>query len=273
MAYAQLMNGPAMTHSPFGPWALIVGGSEGVGACFARRLASDGVHLVLVARKPAPLAETAAAARALGVQVRTLSLDVTTPDAIERIRALCDGCEIATLICNAGASHGVGGVLDQPVESALHLMRLNCETPLRLIHHFAGEMKARGKGGNIILLGSGAGSGGAAGIAAYSASKAFLHTLSEALWYELKPSHIRVLCLILGLTDTPSMARAGMRAAGSFTAEDPDRVAQTGLAQIANGPVYVMPGIQAFLDAMRQLPRAEVVELMSHATASLGKKD
>ncbi len=261
-----------MTPSPFGPWALIIGGSEGVGARLALRLARQGVHLVLIARKPEPLEETAALARAQGVTVRTLSMDVTATDAAERIALLCADCAIGTLICNAGASHGVGSLLDQPLENALTLMRLNCETPLRLVHHFAGLMKARGQGGNILLLGSGAGRGGGAGIAAYSAAKAYLHTLSEALWYELKPSGIQVLCLILGLTDTPAMARAGMRATSGFSADDPDHVAEVGLSQIAHGPVFVMPGIRPFLDSLQSLPRAQVVEIMSGATSSL-KKD
>jgi len=50
----------------YGPWALIAGGSEGVGVSFARKLAADGVNLVLVARKPEPLAETAAAVTEAG---------------------------------------------------------------------------------------------------------------------------------------------------------------------------------------------------------------
>jgi uncharacterized protein len=253
----------------FGPWALIIGGSEGVGAHFARRLAGQGVNLVIAARKPAPLIETATAARALGVEVRTLSLDVTADDAVERLIEGCAGCEIRTLICNAGANHGVAPVLDQPLERSLRMLRLNCETPLRLIHHFGGLMQARGTGGNIILLGSGAGMGGAGGIAVYAAAKAFMHTFAEALWYELRPKNIRVLCLVLGLTDTPAMARAGFHAGGGFTADDPDAVAEAGLAQIGTGPVFVMPSIRGYLDSLRGLPRAELVQTMSRATLAL----
>jgi len=39
----------------YGPWAVIAGGSEGVGVSFARALATEGVNLVLLARKPGPL--------------------------------------------------------------------------------------------------------------------------------------------------------------------------------------------------------------------------
>ncbi|MDI9918575.1 SDR family NAD(P)-dependent oxidoreductase, partial [Rhodococcus sp. IEGM 1379] len=43
----------------YGPWAVIAGGSEGVGAAFADELSKAGLNLVLVARKPGPLEETA----------------------------------------------------------------------------------------------------------------------------------------------------------------------------------------------------------------------
>jgi short-subunit dehydrogenase len=48
----------------YGPWALIAGGSEGVGASFARKLAAQGLNLVLLARKPQPLEEVARQVRA-----------------------------------------------------------------------------------------------------------------------------------------------------------------------------------------------------------------
>ncbi len=52
--------------SKYGPWAVIAGGSEGVGSEFARMLAEDGFNLVLIARKPGPLATTAQTCRDLG---------------------------------------------------------------------------------------------------------------------------------------------------------------------------------------------------------------
>ena len=48
-----------MTANRYGPWALIAGGSEGVGASFARKLAGLGIHLVLVARRTEPLEKLA----------------------------------------------------------------------------------------------------------------------------------------------------------------------------------------------------------------------
>ena len=56
-----------------------------------------------------------------------------------------------------------------------------------------------------------------------------------------------------------------MRVTGGFSADDPDRVAAVGLAEIAHGPVFVMPGIRPCLDSLPSLPRAQIVEIMSGA--------
>jgi short-subunit dehydrogenase len=66
----------------YGPWALVIGGSEGVGAAFARLLAADGFKLVLLARKQAPLDELAAELRGSGAEVRVLSKDLSEPDVL-----------------------------------------------------------------------------------------------------------------------------------------------------------------------------------------------
>ena len=219
----------------FGPWALIAGGSEGVGASFAHQLASRGVNVALVARAAGPLEKTAREIRAgHGVEVRTLALDLTVDEVVECIDALCSDLDVATLICNAGAAHGVDALLDQPVDKALHLVRLNCISPMRLVHHYGRRMLARG-GGNIILIGSGAGTAGGAGVAAYSASKSFVTTLAEGPLVRARTEERPVLGLVLGLTRTPAMERAGSGRA-AYTADDRDVVAATGLEQIGNGP-------------------------------------
>ncbi|MDV3208324.1 MAG: SDR family NAD(P)-dependent oxidoreductase, partial [Rhodococcus ruber] len=70
----------------YGPWAVIAGGSEGVGSAFADELSKAGLNLVLIARKPGPLEETAEKVRGNGVEVRTLALDLLADDAVEQLR-------------------------------------------------------------------------------------------------------------------------------------------------------------------------------------------
>ena len=254
----------------FMPWTVIAGGSEGVGACLAQRLAEKGVNLMLVARKSGPLEETAQSIRdAHGVEVRTLSLDLGQETAADDLIAACADIEVGGLIYNAGAAHGLKPFLDQPLDGFLSLMRLNVETQVRIAHHFGKTMRERRKGA-ILFLGSGAGAGGAANIAGYAAAKAYAQTFAEGLWYEMRPFGVKVLCLVLGLTRTPAMARAGFSMdGGEFQADEPDFVAQTGLARLDDGPVYAMDSIRPNIERLSQLSRREVVESLSLSTQGL----
>lgn len=75
-----------------------------MGAEFAQQLAGDGFDLVLIARKPGPLEDTARQCREIGAQVRTLAIDLLDPDAVARITAQTADIEVGLLIYNAGAN-------------------------------------------------------------------------------------------------------------------------------------------------------------------------
>ena len=81
------------------PWAVVAGASEGVGESFARRLGKEGLNLVLIARKQASLEQVAQQVRTeSGVQVRTLALDLTSADVLERVCAITDDIEVGLLV-------------------------------------------------------------------------------------------------------------------------------------------------------------------------------
>ena len=119
----------------YGPWAVIAGGSEGIGACIAHHLARSGINLVLIARKVEPLESVAASLRA-HVEVRTLALDLTDAAMLDRIREATDDIEVGLLVYNAGASHRTGLFVDWPLEDVLKVIRLNTEGQAMLAHHF-----------------------------------------------------------------------------------------------------------------------------------------
>jgi short-subunit dehydrogenase len=254
----------------YGPWALIPGGSEGVGAAFARKLGRQGLNLVLLARKPGPLEEVAAEVRAeSGVEVRTLAMDLTAPDMLERIRAVTDDIEVGLVVYNAGAAHRIRPLHDGSLEDALAMIRLNAVGQTTLAYHFGGLMKRRGRGG-FILVGSMAGNAGGHAIAVYSAAKAYTQTFAEALWAELKPHGVDVLGLVLGATRTPAMARAGMNLDHpDFRGADPDDMAQQGLDHLAEGPIWVPPHLQEGFRHLRGLPRDQAAEWMSQGTRAI----
>jgi short-subunit dehydrogenase len=226
----------------YGPWAVIAGGSEGVGSAFADQLATAGVNLVLVARKPGPLRETAEAARAHGVQVRTVEVDLVRPDALTRIREVTDGLDVGLLVFNAGANSYGHEFVTSDLERVRGVVDLNVTAQLSLCHHFGAQLRDRGRGG-ILLVGSLAGYLGQADMSIYSATKAFGRVFAEGLWLELAEHGVDVLELVLGVTRTPAMARAGLDLdlPGLRVAEPAD-VAAEGLAHLADGPVWVAGG-------------------------------
>ena len=250
----------------YGPWAVIAGGSEGVGASFASQLADAGLNLVLLARKPGPLEETAAAARAKGVEVRTLSVDLTAPGALDRIRTVTAELEVGLLIYNAGSNtYGHEFVTGDPL-GVQGVIDLNITAQLELVRHFGAAMRDRRRGG-ILLVGSMQGYMGAAQIGVYAAAKAFGRVFAEGLWLELREYDVDVLELVLGATRTPAMARAGLNFdIPGLVVSEPDDVAREGLAHLANGPVFVAGG-HARAAEKRSAPDRGRVLLAAHEAA------
>jgi uncharacterized protein len=253
-----------ITKERYGPWAVIAGGSEGVGTCFARRLARAGINLVLLARKAEPLAETARELReSSSVEVRTVQVDLTQPDMLERIRAATDDIEVGLLIYNAGAAHGPKLLVEQTADEALAVVRLNAIGQTLLAQHFGKSMVKRGRGG-ILLVSSMAGMAGCYSLATYSGAKAFTQVFGEGLWTELQPLGVDVLVLMLARTRTPALARTELPDQDS-PAADPDDMAEQGLANLTNGPVYVPTHLAQAFDHFNAMPRRAAAEAMSRS--------
>lgn len=245
----------------YGPMAVIAGGSEGVGAAYAMQMADRGLDLALVARKPGPLEETAARIRAAYPhrEVLTGSLDLSFADAAKRIAELTGDREVGLLVYNAGASSRTGNFVDSDLQFARDLMAVNVGTMMGLVHHYGKQMKARGRGG-VILLGSFAYLVGNPGLAAYSGSKAFSTMFAEALWHELRPSGVHVLAQVLGMTDTPANARnyPGMGGLG----DKPEDIAAHGLAALPDGPVLYAAGGGDLAKMLGSMDRGQAVNQM-----------
>ncbi|MGE0218349.1 SDR family NAD(P)-dependent oxidoreductase [Mycolicibacterium sp.] len=247
----------------YGPWAVIAGGSEGVGAEFARQLAEKRFNLVLIARKPDPLDQSARTCRELGVEVRTLSIDLLDGDAVSRIVAVTADLEVGLLIYNAGASTCNEPFLEAPLPDFQKVIDLNVTRMLELVQHYGRAMAARERGG-ILLVGSLAGYMGSWRHTVYGGAKAFSRIFAESLWLELRDRNVDVLELVLGVTRTPAMERVGLNFdAPGMIVNDPAEVAAEGLAHLADGPVFVAGGNAATAAASNAPDRAAVV-LGSH---------
>jgi short-subunit dehydrogenase len=224
----------------YGPWAIIAGASEGTGSAFARRLAASGVSCVLLARREAPLSALANELRnESGVECVVGAVDLAASDALERVIEVVGDREVGLFVSNAGADPHSSRFLDRGIDAWLALAQRNVMTTMRCCHHFAGPMRARGRGG-LLLVNSGACYGGATGLAVYAATKAFTLCLGEALWTELRTEGVDVLNLVLGRTDTPAfrelLAQKGMPVPDNLASADD--VARVGLERLPHGPVH-----------------------------------
>jgi len=223
----------------YGQWAIIAGGSEGVGAAAADMIAGRGINLMVVARDRAKLDALATDIRSRHTtDIRTISQDLTAPDAGARILAAAAGLEVGLLFYNAGAVGNSDLFIRQPLSLPLRMIALNCTTPTVLLHGLAPAMQTRGRGA-LILVGSTGSFCGGPFTAAYSASKAYQVNLMESLWAELKDDGVDVLEAVIGSTSTPQRLRnLGVRANPEMDST-PEEVAAGIIANIANGPTQV----------------------------------
>ncbi len=252
----------------YGPWAVVAGGSEGVGASFADLLAAAGLNLLLIARKPGPLEETAEAARRHGVEVRTLAVDLTEADAVTRIQEATADLEVGLLVYNAGANAYGSEFVEGDLDRFQQVIDLNITAQLALVHHFGAAMKQRRRGG-LLLVGSLAGFMGAAQISIYAAVKSFCRTFAEGLWLEMSDYDVDVLEFVLGVTRTPAMVRGGLNLdLPGLHVSEPDDVARQALSQLKNGPVQVAEGNERAVESRSGGDRAALLRKARERSAA-----
>jgi uncharacterized protein len=259
----------------YGPWAIVVGASDGCGALFAQRLAHEGVDVVLVARRERLLHEVAAdIGERTGAATRTFAIDLTDPGAAQSIVDATADLEIGMLVYCAGADPNYQPFLSNPVSTAEALLQRNCLVLMRLCHHFAGKMVARGRGG-IVNFSSGAALAGGPNMVAYGGTKAFDMVFTEGLWAELHHKGVDVLCLLLGKTDTPALRQLehsrGQIASlddippGAIPAED---VIDEAFDNLTNGPTLMVGDMMRMADQVfKTLSRNDAVKMVIQASA------
>ena len=161
------------------PWkgilAVITGASSGIGEAIARRLATQGLQVVLVARRRERLESLAGEINAAGGAARILTADLCC-DADREY--LCEQVGTAdVLVNNAGLSwYGYGDQMNW--KTALEMLQVNVEAVVQLSLAFLSKMRQRNRG-HIINIGSISGSLPSQGIALYGATKSFLSTQSR----------------------------------------------------------------------------------------------
>lgn len=259
--------------SEYGPWGIVAGGSDGVGAAFARGMASRGINVVLVARRAPVLEASAADIRArYGVEVRTVPLDLSAPGAMSDLEQATSDLEVGLFVYNAGADDHSAAFLDKDLGAHLELVRRNCVSVLEAAYRFGAPMVARGRGA-VVLVTSGAAWAGGATLATYGATKAFDLILAESLWAEWRASGVDVLGLVLAATDTPSLRRVLDAKGGSYGAlADPGDVAEEALDHLADGPTWIWGDNPAGGSPFGAMSRRDAVLAMSRGASATSEE-
>jgi short-subunit dehydrogenase len=247
-----------------GATALVTGASSGIGEEFAVELAARGANLVMVARRQDKLdaVRSALLARHPDLRVEVITADLSHPDAGADIaRQLHErAVTIDVLINNAGAgTHG--SFVDQTPEKVAAQIQLNCVSLADLTSRFLPPM-VRARQGVVINVSSTAAFQPVPTMAVYAATKSFVLSFTEALWWELRDSGVRVVALCPGATETGFFAAAGEQfmTRGRST---PQRVVRAALAAIGTTTSTVIPGYANKLSATgyRVAPRRLMVRV------------
>jgi short-subunit dehydrogenase len=193
----------------------------------------------LIARRAGPLVALAdEIRRESSVECTTATVDLAAPDALDNIATAVGEREVGLFISNAGSDPNGARYLARGLGTWMDLVQRNVVTMMQCCHHFAGPMRARGRGG-LLLVNSGACYGGSAFMAAYSGSKAFTLCFAESLWGELRGHGVDVLTLVMHMTDTPALRTllAEKKLPVPQGIASAEEVAALGLARLPYGPV------------------------------------
>ena len=193
---------------------LITGGTRGIGAATAERLARDGHDLVLAYAGDERAAEaTATRVREHGVRCEAVRADVSDPDQVDALfDAAADVGKVTGVVNNAGSTLHVGDLADTPVDVVRRVIDVNL-TGAVLVARRAVQVLTRG--GAIVNVSSGAATlGSPHEYVHYAAAKAGVDALTTGLAQEVAARGIRVNGV------APGIVRTGIHAA----AGDPDRL-------------------------------------------------
>jgi glucose 1-dehydrogenase len=197
------------------PITVITGGSRGIGAATAIRLARAGHHLAVAYRDDRAAAERlAAAVTAEGVRCVTVRTDVARDEDVDQLFTIATQRlgTVTGLVNNAGLTAHIGDLIDTPVDVIRRVIEVNLVGVVLCARRAAQLMSARraGGGGAIVNVSSAAATlGSAHEYVHYAAAKAAVDALTVGLAKELAGDKIRVNAVAPGIVRTRIHADAG----------------------------------------------------------------
>jgi len=228
-------------------WALVTGGSSGIGFALVQRLLGRGCRVVMIARDAAKLETAHEAAGREGLE--TLALDVTNEAAVTAaMGALIGRLGPPSWVVTAAGMARPGRFLAQPLADHVAQWAVNYAGTVNILHGVAPAMAGAGTG-KIILISSAAALGGFYGYSAYAPSRWAVRGLGQVLELELGVHGVQVTTAFPPDTDTPQLAEERLlrppftaRFAGANPVLSPAFVADAILSAADRGQREVAPG-------------------------------
>ncbi|KAG5467680.1 hypothetical protein GH5_01745 [Leishmania sp. Ghana 2012 LV757] len=180
-----------------GDWAVVTGATEGIGYAMAVDLGRRGFNVCVIARTASKLHGVVEELKQLGVQGKAISFDfaLATNEQYDEMFAELDKIDIAVLVNNVGVNYTYTNYFDEvDLETDLRLIKVNCESCVRMTKYAVPKMRAK-RCGAIVMLSSVSAITPAPFLCTYAGTKAFNLSFGTGLHYELKEFGIDVLAV------------------------------------------------------------------------------
>lgn len=244
------------------PFAIVAGGSKGIGFAIAEALAKRKYNLVLIARTEQPLIKAKSLLEnKYAVQVEILSADLTNDSVAPQLARWSEQNNLPLkMLCNVAGMGGANDFLKLPADSIRYMMQLNLESPVIMVHHFL-PLLEQNKPSYILNVSSMAGFSPIPVKNIYSASKSGLTFFSYSLRYQLKHKGVSVSCLTPGPVYTkPEIVKDTKDKLGwfgDFMEVPPARVGEIAVKKTLKRKMIIVPGKPARFasNIIRALPR------------------
>ena len=226
--------------------AVVTGASSGIGRSYAERLASNGMDVVVVARRMDPLDALKRELERGGVKVRTIVADLARAEDVQRLVTELATLPVELLVNNAGVAHYMP-FAQLPVERAREIVDVNALAPVLLTRAAIPGMVARGRGAIINVASLLAFSGAARAPhlpqrAVYAATKAFLVTFTEILAAELAGTGVKIQVVCPGVVRSEFHSRQGIDMS-QVPRMEPDQIVTASLSDLERGVVVSIPAM------------------------------
>lgn len=260
-------------------YALITGGTSGIGYELARLFAKDRYNLVIVARDQQELNATAEEFQNVyGVEVYTIQKDLMQREAPFEVynEVISRGIQVDVLVNNAGQGQ-YGLFIDTDINRELDIINLNIVAYVVLTKCFLRDMVARNDG-KILNVSSIGGNMPAPLQSVYHATKSFITSFSEGVRRECKDTNVVITALLPGVTDTDFFRKADMedvKMVKEQTPSDPAEVALDGYEALMAGKDKVISGFKnkAMVAGSNIMPDTAVTAYMEEQMQPSEKSD